>query len=122
MIEIAILRGEPRQLYRAPDGTEGTSRGGICRALIGAGMDPATPVVFRWASTGTVASVPRSIGHWAARAVSDTDTGISRVFWAPHPNATMPPALAAWHAETASQRVAVRVAAAEARKALAVPA
>ena len=39
MIEVTILRGEPRELMRAPDGSEHTSYGDACRDMIAKGVN-----------------------------------------------------------------------------------
>ena len=119
MMEITILRGDPSPRYRSPDGTEHTSRGDACRAMIAEGMAPATPVVFRW-HTGMASSVPLPIAYWAARTCLGGDSDPAVTWWRPHPHGNYPDELLRWHAETAAERAAARVVAESARKALAV--
>ena len=121
MIEVTILRGEPRELMRAPDGSEHTSYGDACRDMIAKGMDPATPVVFRW-HTGMASTNPMPIAYWAARKCLGGDSDPAVTWWQPHPRGNYPDALLRWHAETAAARAAARVVAREASKALAVAA
>lgn len=118
MIEVTIVRGEPRELLRTPDGAEYTSGGDCCRDMIAKGVPPDTLVVFRWYH-GMASSKPLPIAYWAARTClgGDSDPGIT--WWKPHPRGKYPDALLRWHAEMAAARAAARVVAQKAQKPLA---
>lgn len=98
MHEITLLSAERMRL---PDGREFRSTGDAARALIADGVDPAEPMTTRWADGR--ASMAGTVGCFARWRIVDGDRGIGRAKWAPHPQAVLAPALAAWAEKLAAE-------------------
>jgi hypothetical protein len=112
MHEVTLLAPERARL---PDGREFSGQnatGNAARALIADGVDPAEPMVTRWADgRPSMAGTVHAFALWRY-----SDDG--RSAWSPHPKAEVPQKLLAWQQKTAAAREAARVVAAERKRAL----
>ena len=92
----ASYAGHERVGFGAEVHTGPNAEGDLARALIGQGVDPATPLRFCRAG---VPQLVGTVGAFAARAYPGGAAQGSR--WQPHPRGKYPRALLLWHAQTA---------------------
>src|SRR4051812_970097 len=72
------------------------AEGDCARALIGCGVDPATPLVF---SRGGIPALRGTVAAFAGRAWGGADADPQFLRWRPHPKGTCPDLLLRRHAQ-----------------------